>query len=171
MDFSSLHIFMLYAMHNIQYPLDRDPYMQIVPDAPKEIRQYIKFVVLALVNAASEGKAKSAWSHQLKTDYATMYPLYEEHIKAKGLTIRDLPELCRAAFPEIADEFFSGRGLEVQNRDSRIAVDVCLHFARSGRACLPIHDSFIVKACYRDELGRVMRDVYGAHMGFEINVK
>jgi hypothetical protein len=44
----------------------------------------------------------------------------------------------------IAHHFYTGVGLRLQRLDSDIAEKILLHFAQSGIAILPLHDSFLM---------------------------
>jgi len=48
-------------------------------------------------------------------------------------------------------------GLRLQRFDSDIAEKVLLHFAKSGIAILPLHDSFLMHNGYEASLKPIMR--------------
>ena len=52
----------------------------------------------------------------------------------------------------IAHHFYTGVGLRLQRLDSDIAEKVLLHFAQSGIAILPLHDSFLMHNGYEPSL-------------------
>ena len=71
-----------------------------------------------------------------------------------------------SAHPTISKYFRSGKGIELQFKDSMIAEDILKHFTRQGKPCLCIHDSFIVEEFNKEELSVVMKEAYKTHLGF-----
>ncbi|MDX9710543.1 MAG: hypothetical protein RBT64_13410, partial [Trichloromonas sp.] len=61
----------------------------------------------------------------------------------------------------------TGKGLTLQNLDSAITEDILISFMREGIPCLPVHDSYIVPARYKDRLYQKMMEAYEKVMGFE----
>lgn len=57
-------------------------------------------------------------------------------------------------------------GVCLQGVDSDIAEEVALHFANQGKACLIVHDSFVVKASDEDELRETMTEAYRKRFGY-----
>ena len=55
----------------------------------------------------------------------------------------------------------------MQFEDSEIAKSIMLELNRKGVICLGIHDSFIVKSTYKDELYNKMMHVYQKRYKFE----
>ena len=68
---------------------------------------------------------------------------------------------------KIADQFYSGVGVKLQNIDSQIALGVVTHFAKKDIPVLPVHDSFIIAKEHKDDLGIVMQTEYCAVCGGE----
>ena len=58
-------------------------------------------------------------------------------------------------------------GLTLQYEDSQIAEDVMLQMAERGAVVLPVHDSFIVRASYEQELIEVMNEAFGRKYGIK----
>ena len=67
--------------------------------------------------------------------------------------------------------FYTGIGVRLQYRDSKIAERILKHFTRKKIVCLCIHDSFIVQEQYKDELIEVMKREYKREMGFDCELK
>jgi len=65
----------------------------------------------------------------------------------------------------IAHHFYTGVGLRLQRLDSDIAEKVLLHFAQSGIAILPLHDSFLMHNGYGASLEPVMRSAFKEVVG------
>ncbi|WP_430432065.1 hypothetical protein [Oceanicaulis sp.] len=83
---------------------------------------------------------------------------------------RWLAEAIREKHAPIADWFEQGRGLELQRRDSDIAVDVLLKLIDDGIVALPVHDAFIVPLSKKDYVRSVMIDTFQEHIGGEVKV-
>jgi len=95
----------------------------------------------------------------------------------KKIGITNAKQIIKAfenAHPLISHYFYTENqvGMKLMNKDGKIALDVVDHFAKQNIVCLPVHDSFIVPAQYRDELKLIMQKTYRKHMkGFRIRVK
>ncbi len=79
----------------------------------------------------------------------------------------DIIEAIMEAHPKIAHHFCNdvGTGMLLVNKEARIALDICTHFAKQGIPILSVHDSFIVQQKYHDELKEVMQKMYKKHSG------
>lgn len=145
LDFSTLHLSMLYAQRNIE--LLSDPYSF---DCNRNIA---KKTILVLINADTELSARKALEKQ-----------FENTIDFKPIIAA-----AKQYHTPIADCFGSGIGIKLQNYDARIAVNVVSHFTAKGVPCLPIHDSFIVDKRYKEQLKDVM--IYAYKMLFNGEIK
>jgi hypothetical protein len=67
--------------------------------------------------------------------------------------------------------FFCGMGNNLQYRDSIIAEQVMLHFAKSDIPVLPVHDSFIIQAGLFVELLEVMEKEFKKLIGVPIDIR
>ena len=62
--------------------------------------------------------------------------------------------------------------MRIMNLYATIALDVINHFAKQGIPILSVHDSFIVQGRYKDELKRIMQQMYRKHTkGFRCPIK
>ena len=82
-----------------------------------------------------------------------------------GLTWAELPQAIMSFHEPIAHHFYTGVGLRLQRLDSDIAEKVLLHFAQSGIAILPLHDSFLMHNGYEASLEPVMRSAFEEVVG------
>ena len=82
-----------------------------------------------------------------------------------GLTWAELSQAIMSFHEPIAHHFYTGVGLRLQRLDSDIAEKVLLHFARSGIAILPLHDSFLMHNGYEPSLNPVMRSAFEEVVG------
>ena len=146
LDFSTLHLSMLYAQRNIE--LLSDPYSF---DCDRNIA---KKTILVLINA--------------ETEYSALKALEKEY--KNTLDFKPIIAAAKQYHTPIADCFGSGIGIKLQNYDARIAVNVVSHFTAKGVPCLPIHDSFIVEKRYKQELKDVMVSSYKKLFNGEIKV-
>lgn len=166
LDFSGLHPHLLYAKEGIQY--DEDPYAVI--DERKEVRPFLKHILLSLINAKDENtalKSASKWYFNHHKE--------REILKELGISkIKPLIEKIKEVHSPISHYFCcsDSTGLRVMNLDARIALDIVHYFALKQIPILAIHDSFIVQKQYEQELYTIMQNVYSRHTkGFRIEIK
>lgn len=55
---------------------------------------------------------------------------------------------------------YTGIGLELQAIDAQMAFEIVHHFMEKGVAVLPVHDSFIVRIDYGEELVEIMKETF-----------
>lgn len=149
-DFSGLHIEILYARTNAQ--LEGDAYDV---GQPNVARGNIKRAVNALINS------KNTLNSPPKD-------------LRDAMSVRDWKKLVTAIQERHApiQRFFgTGEGLRLQRLDADMAAEVMLHFAERGYPCLPVHDSFIVHNGLVDDLNEVMQQTYERRIGSTIRTK
>lgn len=165
LDFSGLHPNLLYADVGIQN--EKDPYSII--DERSEVRLFLKIILLCMINSNDYNDAQRGANNWLLKHREILIQL-----KAIGIT-RAGPLMAKFIQEHklIAHYLCSGNhtGMKLMNKDSKIALDVIIHFGKKGIPILSIHDSFIVQIQYRDELYEVMKNTYLKHTGFNIKVK
>jgi len=163
LDYAALHPNLLYADVGIQYM--GDPYSK-VNDNP-QARTFLKKILLALINSSNEMQAERAANNWLFENKEECKILHKIGItKARPFIDKFIEE-----HKPISHFFFTGAGLRVMNRDAKICLDVCYYFAQKNIPILPVHDSFIIQEQYKNELKKVMQDVYKRHTNFRIKVK
>ena len=164
-DFSGLHIVLLYAEENINYYEEfcgSDPYDISIPeltDHPDFSRWLAKITILIAVNARNEISAFGAIREKAR----------DEPTKPKGRSLdndflRSVLTLLREKHSPIADKFCSGAGVDLQYKDSQITEHIIKHFAidrvATGGTPVPIltiHDSYILAEEYAGELWEQMQ--------------
>ncbi len=164
-DFSGLHIVLLYAEENINYYEEfcgSDPYDISIPeltDHPDFSRWLAKITILIAVNARNETSAFGAIREKAR----------DEPTKPKGRSLdndflRSVLTLLREKHSPIADKFCSGAGVDLQYKDSQITEHIIKHFAIDRVATggipvpvLSVHDSYIIAEEYKDELWEEMQ--------------
>jgi DNA-binding ferritin-like protein (Dps family) len=151
-DFSGMHIRMLYHQLNLDYRID--PYAI----GTKEERTKYKFVSLISINAAKKEAAaaikKLLRKHNI--DYGS----------GKGC-INKLIENYKEFHEPIKEYLFTSAGIDLQNTDSLIMEEILMELHQRGILGLPIHDSVIVEAQHEGLLKDLMMQAYRKFMDFE----
>ena len=143
-DYSGLHIVLLYAMAGIDYFADvgEDPYLNPRIVAPEvadragsaEVRSLMKTLSLAAINADNELKAIQAVNSE--TDRAIRGRL--------GIPMWELLRRFAEFHAPIRPHFCSGIGIRLQYIDSLITENVIDWMVlREGVPVLPVHDSYV----------------------------
>ena len=137
LDYSGHHFRILYAKEGVSAPAD-----------PYEIsgfdRSDLKTVSVIMLNATSRRGAIAAAK--------------KKAVKKPGALVKAIER----GHASIAHYFYTGVGRELQRMDSDIAEEVMLKMLERGAVVLPIHDSFIVRASYAEELEEMMRLAFEA---------
>lgn len=154
LDYSALHPNMLYAMQGIQ--LQEDPYAFIANDRP-----LAKKVLNILINANDEDSAIGAVKAYIKEN-----KLNEDAYNCIML--------AKNQHSGIKQFFHSGIGLQLQNKDGKIALHIIKALQGMKIPCLPVHDSFIVPEDKAKALEQTMLKVYqdfnaGCNIGIKSN--
>ena len=162
LDYSSLHITMLYAKENAT-----------MPDAPydmlsRAMRALVKVATLILINANSDKEAVGALRKQ-KNELEKQFDLSEKNqnlldcFNKCTCSLEEVVSRIKSAHSPISKYFGSGVGLQLQNEDSLMALEIVHYFAQKGLACLPVHDSFIVQKQYENELRQIMLTTFAKY--------
>jgi len=148
LDYSGHHIRILYADKN-EIPPD-DPYDLSETEFPREDQ---KRAILVILNAGNR--------------YSAIKAMAKSGIKnASGLAAA-----MEDRHGAIKDQFYSGVGIKLQRRDSDVAEIVMLEMLHRGATVLPLHDSFLVRSSYEDELKEFMQLVFADFFGKEAKIK
>lgn len=146
LDYSGHHIRILYAQEGLDPP--DDPY-----DLDDYDRDKQKVAVLMMLNAYDLEKALKAMAREGINGARKL---------ANALTERHEP---------IKRHFFTGAGLGLMYQDSIIAEEVMLRMIQRGSVMLPVHDSFIVRSSYCEELEEIMKEVFERRLGRSAQLK
>lgn len=160
LDYDSLHVVMLYHLRGIDIDLAQDLYDII---AGPEDRSIKKIALLTAINAPTEAKSIKGIRKALVDDGITGDILTDK-------SLRSLIARAKLAHTDIADDIASGKGIELQNIDSRIADAILTNMMVENIPALPVHDSFIVPQRYERNLRQQMSDEYKKILGFEPGV-
>ena len=140
LDFKGLHPRLCYHMAGRPLAEESDPYA--VANYPRDL---VKKAFNQLLNSTPEMRLRAPAG----ADKAL-----------KGAPYRNLLAAVQEAHRPIQDWFRAGRGLRLQNWDSRIAKKVLDFLSRRGIVALPVHDSFIVQRRHERVLGETMSLAY-----------
>lgn len=146
LDYSGLHIVILYAQEGINYWKDigEDPYQvnQVEAFDPEiDIRSAAKLLLLTAVNAGSEEKAFGAFRYQSETGSA------EKRMKDKELG--NLLDQLKEKHPAISHKIASGAGIGLMYIESQITERIIQRFTYHYKCpILSIHDSYLVPFGY-----------------------
>lgn len=149
LDYSCLHIMMLYGVEGLTPP-DGDLYN--IPGIPPEYRKCLKKAVNIMINASPESKAiQSIHENNLEFREQTGLP----YIKPKIII-----DAVKEAHPLVSHHFCTGCGVYLQRLDSLIAARILDTFAEQDICCLSIHDSFIVETKHKSQLEHLMKEYF-----------
>jgi hypothetical protein len=116
-----------------------------------------KFFQIVLFNAKSENSATKAIIQKLNKSGVSGF----DKVKIEAFI-----ELFKKVHEPIAHRLFTDVAGELQFRESNIANQVMLHFARKDVMCLCIHDSYRIAESHKDELLEVVKLKYKDEFGF-----
>ena len=141
-DFSGLHIVMLYGQQGINYwtEINEDPYQQpsindIDPDI--NLRAALKLLMLTAINTDHEAKAFQAFRFQAETGQP------EKNLKNDQL--KSMLEALKRKHESIAHKMASGAGIDLMFHDSQITEQLIKRFTYHYQCpILAVHDSYVV---------------------------
>lgn len=168
LDFKALHPSMIMAKMGIQ--INEYPYYCLDLD-----KSFVKSLLLVCFNAKSKNRFKNIilqYKEKLAKKYAkigeTIPKLWIDSYNRYMSDNIKYEEELEKRFPNY---FASDIGVDLQYLDSKIAQKVMKYFLSKDEICIPIHDSFIVKSKFEDELKDVMQKSYSEVMGgFTISI-
>ena len=140
LDYSGHHFRILYAQDG--FPAPDDPYDIVGFDREKQ-----KKASLIMINAFDEIAATKA-------------------MQGQGISgAKKLIKAIKARHSQISHHFFTGVGNNLMYQDSNLAEKVMLRMMDRGATILSLHDSFIVRNSYDNELEKIMNQEYKAEFG------
>ncbi|MDB3910617.1 hypothetical protein N9381_02215 [Paracoccaceae bacterium] len=156
-DYSGLHIVLLYAQEGINYwtEVNEDPYVihgknDINPSI--DLRKTAKLLLLMAINADTEATAFGAFRQQ--ADHGSL----DKKLNNKQLGLL-LSHLKRRHVP-IAHKLTSGAGIDLMYTDSKITEIIIQRFTQRGIPILTVHDSYIVPFGYDYLLKQTMEEAF-----------
>lgn len=148
LDFSAMHIRMLYHLEGIPYK--DDPYNDLC--GSDEERKIFKLSQLIAINAFNEMKAIMA----IRNEFRKKGIKYDLSNKSIGKLLTRFKQIHQP----IAKYIHTGKGLDLQNLDSKITEIILMDLMKEGITVLPVHDSYIVEKGYEGLLAEKMLEAY-----------
>jgi len=90
--------------------------------------------------------------------------------QSTGKTWKELRQLILDKHEPIKGSFFFGMGNRLQFRDSQLAEEIMLRFAKQDIPVLPVHDSFIIIRGLYSELVNAMHEEFEKMFGVSIDI-
>ena len=168
-DYSGLHLQMLYAFEGINYEkedvYDVGDWFKKHNLTFEQSRKAVKKMILIMINASSQSKMWYSFRKE-----------WNEIIGKKKNSpiawIDELEFLIRKKHQSISKYFCSNKGIELQWIDGELIREVCYHFSQKGICVLPIHDSIIIQKRYSNEAQKIMSEKFSLKFnGFKCPTK
>jgi hypothetical protein len=149
LDFSGLHVVLLYAREGIDYwtEIDRDPYQLEGFEQSDRMRDFLKLVLLCCLFADSRDTAIKAIRKKINEREDGYWGKSEAFgwVADEGLQIGTLVDAFAESHPRISQTYFySNYSTRLQRLDSKIAERVIKGFTDKGVPILALHDSFLI---------------------------
>ena len=167
LDFSGLHINMLYAIAGKPMP-EGDVYHLDGYSNNDIFRTFVKTMLQAMVNAATRDKARQALHKSVRKEKELDLPA--EILSTGKKDIYPVMDAFEMKHKPIEEFFCTGKGIDLQYLDSQMAEKVMLHFSKMGYAILPLHDSFIIHHALERELRESMETAFKDMFGLKCKV-
>jgi hypothetical protein len=167
LDYSGLHINMLYALEKLPMPKG-DVYHLEGYSNDKIFRDFVKKLLLIMINSSDRSKARKAIHSEVYYTKTLILPSEIPSVKSKDLY--PLMDAFQKKHDPIKGYFCTGKGIDLQYLDSQMAEKVMLHFSKMGYAILPVHDSFIIHHGLESELKKAMNNAFYDLFGTKIKV-
>ena len=163
-DYSGIHIVILYALKGIDYwkTVDKDPYDISGIEHSETMRKLMKVILLSSINAVNKGKAKKAILYEINIEQKEEF--YDWY-KNSNIDINKIMDSFVKFHEPIKDMFFSNMGIELQYADSRMAEIIINYFTKKEIPVLCVYDSFISELRHRSELIEKMHEAFREIMG------
>lgn len=168
LDYSGIHIHLLYAIEKINYAAIGEDAYTIEGFSHRGLNKY---VFLIAVNADGEDDCvKGVWKRLVDQKKLKEYGI------SKPKQIKDVLNAIKAKHPRIAQHIASGYGVKLQYIDSCMAERVVNYFTKRKIPILTVHDSFIctqldkmvlldqMKLAYTAEIKKVLNFNYISDM-------
>jgi len=143
-DYSGLHIVMLYAKEGIDYwkVIGNDPYELVGIEKSERMRGLLKLILLCAINAKDKISAIKAVNQRINQDIDDY-----RWVKEEKINLTELIDKFAKKHKTISDNyFFTGYGVKLQHLDSLIAEQIINLMTKKDIPVLCIHDSFIVQS-------------------------
>ena len=154
-DFSAIHMVLLYAIAGIDYwnDIGTDPYLLDDFEQSDEIRSLLKVIVLVAVNAESRKQALEALRYKIRTTDREEFGWFTEG----DYDLEDILNRFVKKHEPIKSSFFSSNTFSVMYIDAQIAEYIINYFTEQGIPVLAIHDSFLIDRVHEGDLRSIMQ--------------
>jgi|GEM_PF-1168223 len=125
-------------------------------------------MLLVMVNAADRTTARKAIHKEVHLEKSLVLP--DEVPSTRAVDLDPIMDAFETKHTPIKGFFCTGVGIDLQNRDSKIAEQVLLRFSKMGYAILPMHDSFILHHGLEAELRETMEEAFKDMFGVSCRV-
>jgi hypothetical protein len=160
LDYSGLHVVLLYALAGLDYwkEIGRDPYWLDGYERSDRMRGFLKLVLLCCLFADSQEKAIKAMRSKVHEREDGLWGRSEEYgwVADEEIDLKKLVEAFAEAHPRIRRYFFSDYSTKLQRIDSLIAERVISEFTGKEIPILVLHDSFLIEGLKFDQLFTAM---------------
>lgn len=149
-DYSGLHIVILYAMEGIDYWRSdgKDPYQLEDYEQSDRMRGVLKLMLLIAINAKNKDEVLGAISKEMN--------FHPDDYDWVDFEVADLIDTFASRHAPISKYLYSGFGVKLQRVDADIADRVINHFTDGGIPILCVHDSFVIENAHSNELVKIM---------------
>ncbi len=157
LDFSGIHIYILYALKKINFAeLHTDAYELVENDPDRKLNKRILLTAYNAENAKETAKAvfKNAIDDGIKHRF---------NLK-KHSQVYDKLELLKQKHAPIVDYIAKGYGSELQYHDSCVLEKIIKQFTKMKIPILTVHDSIICQARHKDFVRDKMLQLYTAYV-------
>lgn len=160
LDFSSIHILLLYA-HLGENFLEEGSDAYTIEG--HDFRKAMKIVMMSAINAQKDEK-KDGDTRAIHAAWKTLVFKCNEERVTHGINSPDqlypLLEIMKERHKPIARFLSSGKGIELMKQDSDIAIDLINRHTKIGVPILTVHDSFIVPISFMPFTIDMMNQAY-----------
>lgn len=157
LDYSAHHPRMLYHMRKIEPNAtytNFDPY-NAEPNNPHKRNAYKPTFMICANNTDRTSALKALWK-EINCSIELKNLLPDNSNATRNLLIDNLI----SHNPGIKDDLFKKKCYILMNKDSEIAHNILMHFAKLKILVLCVHDSFIIDKLFEKDLNQVMIDEY-----------
>jgi hypothetical protein len=176
-DFKSLHPSMIAELQGYKLPDGFDPYgIYLDGYDSKILRSIAKIAFMCIFNSKNLNQATAAVSKELRDLRDDDGLLLTVQWKDKGLVpkviqVKEILQLLAMHNIYAQDWVFSGKGIFLQNTDSKIMDCVIQQFLDVDEFMIPVHDSIIVEDRLKDFAVDAMQVAYKQVMKTDINCR
>lgn len=166
LDYKHLHPSILAVEMGVVFRDGFDPYcIQIEGYEPTALRKIAKVALLCMINASSEKSAACGLSWDLFDKIKDLQELKDSGKIPPVVGVKEVMTRLKEHNKYAEDYFYSGYGLTLQNKDSKIIDYIMNYWNQRGVTLIPLHDSVTIQSQHVAECLVVMKDAYKYVLG------